>query len=77
MRGGGQLAVALDLKSEGGLVIGMRFWVEQQVTFYLELLVEPSGIVHEGWLDASACDYVVLGALEKGLEGDRRKLLVG
>lgn len=76
MRGGGQLAVALDLKREGGLVIGLRFWVEQQVAFYLKLLVEPSSIVHEGRLVAAACDDVVLGALEQRLEGDRRKLLV-
>lgn len=43
---GGHLAVALDLKSESGLVISMFFWVEQQVAFYLKLLVEPSSIVH-------------------------------
>lgn len=46
MRGGGHLAVTLDLKREGGLVISMCFWVEQQVAFNLKLLVEPSGIVH-------------------------------
>ena len=76
MRGGGQLALALDLKREGGLIIGVCFWVEQQVAFYLKTLVEPSGIVHEGRLVAATCDYVILGPLEQGLEGDRRKLLV-
>lgn len=76
MRGGGQFALALDLKSKSGLVIGVCFWVEQQVAFYLKLFVEPSSVVHEGWLVASAGNDVVLGALEKGLEGDRRKLLI-
>lgn len=41
-----QFALTLDLKSKSGLVIGMCFWIEQQIAFYLELFVEPSSIVH-------------------------------